>query len=67
MGWTPTIGIFVAAMAVVAFARYQDERDRPFGEVSLVPWTSIMIIASVVALLMVVHAVNLMGVKTGRF
>ncbi len=63
--WTGILGFGALALAVLAGwlgARPTDLKRGP----SLVPWRLIMVLAGTVAILMAAHALNLLGVQTGR-
>jgi hypothetical protein len=67
MEFVPTALVFAAAAALAIFAGWRgagpfDPRRGP----RLAPWRLIMLTSAVVALTMLVHLVNLLGVKTGR-
>ena len=62
-----TLGSMLAAIALAALfgwlgARRPDPRKGP----RLVPWRMLMVLAAAAALLLLVHAVNLLGLTTGR-
>ena len=59
------IFLAVALLGAVG-AWYQTNRQRPLGEVSVLPWNQILILCVVAAVLMAVHLVNLAGIETGR-
>jgi hypothetical protein len=62
---TLILAAVAAALAVVCGwrgARSPDPRRGP----RLVPWRMLMLLAAAVTLLMLVHALNLLGVHTGR-
>jgi hypothetical protein len=65
MGWTTTLVIFFLAAGLAGLARYKLAREKPVGVILFTPWTTIMIVCILVALLMLVHAVNMLGVETG--
>ncbi len=67
MDLLPTLILFLLAAAVVAFAGWRgahpfDPRRGP----RMVPWRLIMVTAAMVALVLLVHLANLLGMKTGR-
>ncbi|CAN5225160.1 hypothetical protein BH09PSE2_BH09PSE2_03860 [soil metagenome] len=67
MDLAPTIILFLIASATVAFAGWRgahpfDPRRGP----RMAPWRLIMVTAAFVALVLLVHLANLLGVKTGR-
>lgn len=66
MGMMTSLVIFAASGALVILARVMEKRERPVGQVSWIPWTTIMICGVMVAILMLVHLANLAGIETGR-
>lgn len=67
MSLSVTIGLCIALAAIMvaagwAGARPPDPRKGP----RLVPWRFIMLLAAAGLLLMMVHLINLMGLRTGR-
>jgi len=65
LGFYPTIAILILCLVVIGLARWQQARPVELGRVRMMPWTSVMIFAAFIALLMIVHLVNLGGVETG--
>ncbi len=63
---TQTLIVLALSLAAAGIAWYQSNRTRPLGEVPMVPWTQILILAVVAVVLMLVHLVNMAGVETGR-
>jgi uncharacterized protein (DUF983 family) len=61
-----TLGILLAAMAVIALMVWMENRRRESLDTSLVPTTPIMLIAGLAVLLSLVHLLNLFGIHTGR-
>lgn len=61
-----TLAILAGAAGLFALASWRAAQPTRFGRVRLIPWTAISLAAALVAILMVVHAVNLLGVTTGR-
>lgn len=61
-----TAGIAVAALAMVAFLAWRDRRPRTDLRTSLIPTVPVMLFSGIVALLAIVHLVNLLGLHTGR-
>jgi hypothetical protein len=54
-----TLAILLAALAAAGLANYRERRPRGVGEVPLVSYSAIQMIAVVVALLMAAHLVSL--------
>lgn len=62
-----TLAILAALLAIAAFAGWRGSKpSNPVKGPRLMPWRFIMVTASALALFMLVHVVNLMGMKTGR-
>lgn len=66
MDFATTLAIFGASAALFAFSSWRAARPAQFGKVRMVPWTPLSLICALVAIFMLVHLVNLMGVTTGR-
>jgi hypothetical protein len=64
--WTTTLAIFGASIVLFAFASWRAARPAEFGKVRMIPWTPLSLVCALVAIFMLVHLVNLMGMKTGR-
>lgn len=64
--WTTTLVIFGTSAALFAFASWRAARPAEFGKVRMVPWTPLSLVCALVAIFMIVHMINLLGVKTGR-
>ncbi|MFN3513102.1 MAG: hypothetical protein ACK41C_08665 [Phenylobacterium sp.] len=63
-----TLGLLVAFAALALFAGWRGARPPDLSKgPRMAPWRLIMLTAAMGAVLMVVHAVNLLGVQTGRF
>jgi hypothetical protein len=60
MGLAATVVVLVLAVALAAFANWQERRSRPVGNPLLVSYTAIQMVAIVVALLMAAHLVSLL-------
>jgi hypothetical protein len=58
MGLAATVVVLVLAVAVAGFANWQERRHRPVGKPPLVSYTTIQILAIVIALLMAAHLVS---------
>jgi hypothetical protein len=54
-----TLAILLAALAAAGLANYRERRPREVGEVPLVSYSAIQMVALVVALLMAAHLVSL--------
>jgi hypothetical protein len=65
MDLIPTAALFAAFAAVFAFASWR--AMKPAGLTPrVVPWRIVVLAAGAVALYLLVHLVNLMGMTTGR-
>jgi hypothetical protein len=64
--WAATLTLLVISLCGFGFASWRASRPAEFGKVRLIPWTTVSLICGVAALFMLVHAVNLMGIKTGN-
>jgi hypothetical protein len=63
---TTTLIALVFSLSAFAFASWRGARKTEFGKVRMIPWTGVSLACAVVALFMVVHIVNLLGMTTGR-
>jgi energy-converting hydrogenase Eha subunit A len=61
-----TLAIALVAMTVVGIVTWREKQPRQSLEPSLVPATPVILFSGIVALLAIVHLVNLLGVHTGR-
>ena len=61
MGLAATLVILGLAVALAAFANWQERRQRPVGNPALFSYTAIQIVAIVVAILMAAHLVSLLS------
>jgi hypothetical protein len=61
-----TLAIALAAMTVVGVVIWREKQPRQSLNPSLVPATPLLLFSGTVALLAIVHLVNLLGVHTGR-
>jgi hypothetical protein len=61
-----TLVILAAAVACTGFLVWLEKRPREIGRVRLIPTTPLMFLSLMVAIMMIVHVVNLMGYVTGR-
>jgi len=59
--------LFTVLLALAAFAGWRGARPPNFAKgPRLAPWRFIMVTAAALALFLLVHIVNLLGVTTGR-
>jgi hypothetical protein len=62
-----TLAIFGVLVVIAAFAGWRGSKpSNPLKGPRMIPWRFIMVTASAFALVMIVHAANLLGVSTGR-
>ncbi|MFN3523589.1 MAG: hypothetical protein ACK4YQ_15185 [Phenylobacterium sp.] len=62
-----TLALAALALAVAVFSGWRGARPpNPHKGPRLAPWRFIMVTSATVLLLLLVHAVNLLGVTTGR-
>ncbi len=62
-----TIALLGAALSIAAFAGWRGSKPpNPMRGPRLMPWRFIMVTASAMALFLLVHLVNLLGMTTGR-
>jgi hypothetical protein len=59
--------ILVAALSAIVWMIILEKRPRTDLEPRLVPTTTILLISGFIALLALIHLVNLVGINTGRF
>jgi hypothetical protein len=59
--------ILVAALSAIVWMIILEKRPRTDLEPRLVPTTTILLISGFIALLALIHLVNLVGISTGRF
>lgn len=62
-----TLVLLAASIAATGFFVWLERRPVEFGRLRLIPTTPLIFLSIFVAILMIVHIVNLMGVHTGRF
>ena len=62
-----TLIVFVVALLVVARMVILERRPRNHLNPSLIPTTPVMLASGFVALLALIHLVNLIGIHTGKF
>lgn len=61
-----TLVILAASIACTGFLVWLEKRPSEIGRVRLIPTTPLIFLSLMVAILMIVHVVNLMGYVTGR-
>ncbi|WP_370689262.1 hypothetical protein [Phenylobacterium sp.] len=62
-----TLGLIAAFLAVAVFAGWRGAQPpNPLKGVRMAPYRLIMVTAAAAVLILLVHLVNLLGVKTGR-
>ncbi|MDX5366961.1 MAG: hypothetical protein LPK88_11005 [Alphaproteobacteria bacterium] len=61
-----TLVILAASIACTALLVWFEKRPTEIGRVRLLPTTPLIFLSLMVAILMIVHVVNLMGFVTGR-
>jgi hypothetical protein len=61
-----TLAIFIGAAAVVACIAWLERRPRKGFDTHLLPTTPILMVSGIVAIMSVVHLLNIAGVHTGR-
>lgn len=61
-----TLVIFAASIACTGLLVWHEKRPTEIGRVRLLPTTPLIFLSLMVAILMIVHVVNLMGYVTGR-
>jgi hypothetical protein len=55
-----------AGLAAFALSHWQASRPPIPGKARLLPWTALSLIAALWTLMMLIHALNLLGVTTGQ-
>lgn len=67
MGMMETLAATAAFLALAVFAGWRGAQPpNPHRGPRMTPWRFIMLLATAGAILMLVHVVNLLGVRTGR-
>lgn len=67
MRLTPTLWLFGACVALALLAGWRGARPPdPMRGPRLIPWAFLMTLCACAALVLFVHLVNLLGVRTGR-
>jgi hypothetical protein len=61
-----TLALFALFSSAFALAWWRAGRPTEFGKVRMIPWTPLIIVFAMAALMMLVHIVNLLGVETGQ-
>jgi hypothetical protein len=60
MSLTPTVLVLIGALAAAGLANWRERRPRDPGQVPLISYAAIQMVALVVALLMAAHLVSLL-------
>jgi hypothetical protein len=58
--------VFGLSAGLFAFSSWRAARPAEFGKVRMIPWTPLSLVFALIAIFMLVHLVNLMGMTTGR-
>ncbi|MGE5565198.1 MAG: hypothetical protein ACM3YN_03440 [Parcubacteria group bacterium] len=67
MDYPLTFSLLAGFVVIAAFCGWRGALPpNPLKGPRLIPWRPLMVLSSAGALLMLVHLVNLMGLKTGR-
>lgn len=61
-----TLALLAASLAAAGFLTWLERRPAEPGKVRLLPTTPLIFLSILVAVVMLVHLVNLMGVHTGN-
>ena len=61
-----TLGVFLVCAGIVGFLSYLERRPRKSLTPRLIPTTPVLLIFGFIAILALVHLLNLYGVNTGR-
>jgi hypothetical protein len=61
-----TLAIFIVAAAIVVIMAWLERRPRSGFEPLLLPTTPILLVSGIVAIMSVVHLLNVAGLHTGR-
>lgn len=61
-----TLGVFAASIAVIVWMVWLERRPTDILKPRLFPTTPVLLLSAFVALLAMVHLVNLYGIHTGR-
>ena len=61
-----TLAVFIAAGAVIAYMSWLERQPRKSLEPRLLPTIPVVLVFGFIAILALVHLVNLVGIHTGR-
>ena len=61
MDWLPTFALLAAAIGMIVLARWRLAAPAEPGHVRLVPWTAVLFIGVLLALLSAAHVLTLFG------
>ena len=60
MSLTVTLILFVTSLLLIAFANWQERRERPLGKAPLISYPAVQIIGIVLAVLLAAHLISLL-------
>jgi hypothetical protein len=63
--WNATLIAFFLSAALFAFTSWRAARPAVFGKIRMIPWTPLSLVCALIAVFMLVHLVNLLGISTG--
>lgn len=67
MDWVITAGLVLGGAGLAVFAGWRGAKpSQPALGPRLAPWRLIMVLSATLVMLALVHAVNLLGIETGR-
>lgn len=67
MEWNITLSFIALSLASTVLSAWQSGRPRKDSlNARWIPWRFVVLVSGAVLLLAVVHAINLMGIETGR-
>ena len=67
MEWNITLSFIGVSLAATVLSAWQSGRPRKDSvNARWIPWRFVVLVSGAILLLAVVHAINLMGIETGR-
>lgn len=67
MEWNITLSFIAISLAATVLSAWQSGRPRKDSvNARWIPWRFVVLVSGAILLLAVVHAINLMGIETGR-
>lgn len=66
LDWIITGLVFCASLGLAIFGNWKAQRPRRLMQIWSVNWHFVIILCGLVCVLALVHAVNLLGIETGR-